>query len=301
MEALIKKKKIDTSKFKLVGKGGYGRVYDLNDGYVLKVSTEEIDNLKDSSFCNELKMYNILSKTEAKKIIPEIKKFRYYKEDRNDNITTYIITQKLQKLGHDYFVKLLKKYNESYVGYFIKKNIMDFFIKILDNFEILHHAGIVHLDGRLDNMMISKKGDIYFIDFGLSEDLNKDLLDMNSLIVSDIKDALKRYATGKNLSVDYQLEILRCILRIYDIWYFYTDFIRVLDTFIEDHKIYRDIIKKRIDKILKETGCTNYKEAIMEIIEIKLELDIKTAKDINDFHYYVSLFKYHIDLDKPKI
>jgi serine/threonine protein kinase len=289
-------------KYKYLAKGAYGTVYDLNDGYVLKISKIDKYDLKNSTFCNELKIYNKLSKSQDIKIIPDIRKFKYSTLEQDNKIKTYIETEKLDKLSHDYIEDLLDKLKDPKITNYlnliekikVKSKIKKFYLKVLDNYDILHKNDIVHLDGRLDNIMLSKNGDIYFIDFGLSEILNKNIFDMNSIIVQQARISLSEYASGKNLSMDVSEKILKCFLRIYDIWYFYTDFIRVIDRVIEDHKEYRNIIKKRIDRILKDTGCEDCKDSIMEIIEITLKLKLH---EFDNKRYYVSLFKYHIDLD----
>jgi tRNA A-37 threonylcarbamoyl transferase component Bud32 len=227
--------------------------------------------------------------------------FQYF--EKNNEITTYIEMEKLHKLGHYYIENLLNKLEDPRTTYFQKLSsrykIFYFYVKVLKNYDILHQHNVAHLDGRLDNFMLSKEDNIYFIDFGLSVILNKD---MNSFIVEQAKDSIDKYIQKKNLNDDLKKnhddlkkKLLRCFLRIYDIWYFYTDFIRVIDRVIEDHKEYRNKIKKRIDRILKDTGCEDCKDAIMEIIKITLKTKSKRSKDKR---YYHRLFKYYYDLEK---
>ena len=152
---------------KQLGKGGYGKVYQVknkNTGDIFackKLSKLNIENLV--NFKREI---DILMKTDHPNIIKLIEVYE-------SNNSLYLIMEECY--GGELFDKILKhiEKNEMYS----EKQAAKIILQVMSAVEYCHNNGICHRDLKPENLLYLKEGDekenpLKVIDFGLSQTLN---------------------------------------------------------------------------------------------------------------------------------
>ena len=146
---------------RLIGKGGFGKVYFGKD----KISQEQVaikieeennninNNINFSYLLNEYKVYETLK---GYNHIPKI--YDCFKKDNNNYLVMEILGPSLEST--------FKKYNKK----FSLSTVLNIGLQILDILEYIHSKNIIHKDIKPDCFLIGNndKSKIFIIDFGFS-------------------------------------------------------------------------------------------------------------------------------------
>ena len=178
---------------KVLGEGGFGITYigldkslgvkvaikefymsgfvNRNNTFSAKISAEtgskgEFFNKNKARFYDEAKT---LAKFNSIKGIVSIKEFFY------ENETAYIIMDYIEGKTLSHYLKINRKFS-------VKKTI-DIIYPILGALEAIHKENIIHRDISPENIMISKDGKVYLIDFGAARAFSEDEVKSLSVIL----------------------------------------------------------------------------------------------------------------------
>lgn len=248
---------IDTLKLEKIGSGSYGTVYRF-ENYAVK--SVEYDNfgLEFSNLVKELGVYKYL---ESHQNIPMVHFIGM------NNETTLPIFY----IGMDYI-------DYTFLKHFESVNTYDLLKQLSSALQYIHQKGIIHCDLKFDNILISKEGIVYIVDFGSCNFGPIVESSSNDIGTAPFRDylLLKDQSIGKYKST-YSYEV--------DMWslgvVFYTIITRSTPfNFADDnYKEYASIIESSWVEVIDKIDDVFFKKLIVGMLSLNKE-DRWTSEEI---------------------
>ena len=177
-----------SSKPKLLGAGYFGKVYEIDNKTVAKISQLATYSRFTSNLMDKMKQeYTISKKAGLLGIVPEV--YNHFICRTDNGYFHILLMENLKTKGAQTFEKWLSKNKNER-----KQQLM--LNKIQDKVNLLHKNNIIHKDIKDDNIMVLKDKSIRIIDFGLSN-TKKNL--MKTSIEFELKTV--QWMINKNISV----------------------------------------------------------------------------------------------------
>ena len=170
----LKIEKYEINYDKLIGKGGFGKVYfgkeKISQEQVAIKIEEENKNNNFSYLLNEYKVYEMLN---GYNHIPKI--YDCFHKDNNNYLVMEVLGSSLESL--------FKKYNKK----FSLSTVLNIGLQILDIIEYIHSKNIIHRDIKPDCFLIGNndKSKIFIIDFGFASNYIDPNLGLHYPLVED--------------------------------------------------------------------------------------------------------------------
>jgi serine/threonine protein kinase len=245
-----------------IGKGGFGKIYKVSPNWVEKVTTL-FD--KCGLWGNNLREINFsLYFASVPQILPI--KYVYITDNGYNNFSLVSSMPFVDQDLHSYIKKT--KYNERML---IFKNV---FISLCHALNNLHSNGLIHMDLKSRNVLISKTNDVYLIDFSSVRFEINNFTDHNSSVASRPPEYFNQYFK--------KIENVEKFGPYNDIWslgILMLEFIcdeNRLDSFDEDEEQIGGFVNREkpfpVRKILNENVTFN-DETIIKLIESMLKRD----------------------------
>ena len=279
LEILIDEEKYNKCKNQIkeknvIDEGSFGKIYNLNNGYVLKVIDKKskifkIFNIEDVK--NEI-LFSYIFKDE-----PNIVKLHDFFEYDNN---IYLIL-KYYKNGD--LSKFMRIFNNEY----IKKKICYQLITALSK---LHKKGIAHRDIKLENIFIDENKDACLADLGGSiiYDTNKKyLLNLNLFSYPDEYIYLTFAKYNENITED-KMDLFKNDIFALGLSILSLEVKELLPNDLDD----KDFIKNRNDFIKKKDSIKD--KDLKELLNIMLSQDLKVGNNIDEIlnsNYYKRIKK----------
>lgn len=154
----------------LLGAGAYGQVFlaelknDPSRKYAIKIM--HMKKMSEHTRNQMREELNVLHKVDHPHVVKYVQSFE-------DDKYLYIIMEYIQ--GHDLYM------NMDTNGIYSEQAAARLIYRILEAFNHIHSAGVVHRDVKPDNIMINQNGEPKIIDFGLSKDIGQSIRELKTI------------------------------------------------------------------------------------------------------------------------
>lgn len=252
----LKSISINTDTLEEIGSGTYGTVYRTEDGYAVKSVKASDLGLEFSKLINELA---VLKHLQGGSGIPEL----YFISESYPNF--YVGMQLLDTSLGDILGELSP--NESW-------NIQRDLVYALS---YIHSKGIIHCDISLNNIMLDKDRNPYFIDFGESRIGPATIHESNEFGTATYRDyvLLLDQANDKYESTfGYEVDIWSLGIVLYTLEYKRSPFV-----LSDDYKQYADIISYQLPKVLSKVENPTFRRILADMLDMNPNTR-STASDI---------------------